>query len=211
MSELTCGCIVGITKMHGDLTHISCTDVSQCHIQCFVWGEYGRKFIEQANEPLRTTISEDEDVFIDLPNMTDLVEKYGKNQTKLLEYLHPIEQLLHETMLGNREIKRENQELHYGVSQLKEKLNQQKEIIKEYESFILKMSHDSYRKEFEGKLKNQVSVNANERNKNAMREVGNLDSFFDFEQKEKNIKEIIPSINEKEPTLLNHWKNIRKN
>lgn len=175
-----------------------------------VWSEYGRTFIDEANEPVRTTISTDEDVSIELPNICDIVQKYSNNQGKLLEYLLPVEQMLHEAMYENRKLKEAKLKQEESVEELKQNKKHLEELVKYYEKFILTMSHDSYRKEFEGMLKNQISVNANERNKNAMRNLDDLGSFFEIEQKKSKEKEDVTNSDIKQPTVLNHWKNIRK-
>lgn len=44
-----------------------------------VWSTYGREYIDNANEPIRQTYESEEDVVIEVPNITDLFEKYGTN------------------------------------------------------------------------------------------------------------------------------------
>jgi hypothetical protein len=170
-----------------------------------VWSEYGRLYIDQANEPIRTELQDADGVAVDLPNISDIVAKYGDNRQKLLEYLLPVEQLLHRSIMNEKRVSTLVAKSESEKNALVEKCKAQQELLRKYEDFVLTMSHDSYRKEFEGQLVNQISVNANERNQSAMRNLNDLGAIFG-----SNEPQIVAQKADKQPSLLDHWKSKTK-
>lgn len=173
-----------------------------------VWTVYGREYIETANEPIRTELTYDGEIVVNMPNIADLVEKHGDNKQKMLEYLLPFEQMLHNALLKEKQLQHKLENLQVDYDALTEKFKIQQNVIKKYENFVMTMAHESYRKDFENDLKNQISVNANERNKSAMRNVGNLALFMESSSPKDPIES--KSILEPKPkptnSLLSHWK-----
>lgn len=145
-----------------------------------VWITYGKTFIDEANEPAPSTLSDVGNTDIVVPNILDILTKHHKNFDKLVEYFKPLELLLHTSLNNERTLTIKNETLQKEVDELKEKLENAKQTIKRYEDFSLEMAHKSYSVEFreEYGLVNQISVNANSRNKNAMRNLNDLDALF---------------------------------
>lgn len=112
---------------------------------------------------IRQTNETDEEVIIEVPNITDLFEKFGTNSQKILEYLLPLEQMLHESLSKEKEVREKCVNQEAELNDLKETNKTLKDVTKKYENFILAMTHESYRRENEVKLTNLVSVNANVR------------------------------------------------
>lgn len=169
-----------------------------------VWSSYGKEYIERANEPIKTVLMSDSEATIELPNVVDIIEKYNGNKEKLIEYLLPLENILHKKISEATDSKKELEDTKEELEDVKEKKKLQDEVIKAYADFVMKMAHESYRKKNEGMIKNQISVNANERNKKAMRELDNLGSFFEFGNTSE--KEIKKEETENKVSALSNWK-----
>ncbi|MCY9694548.1 hypothetical protein [Paenibacillus alginolyticus] len=173
-----------------------------------VWGSYGKKYIEQANEPIPSALLKEVPLDIEIPNITDLTMKYHHNINKLLEHLQPIEVMLHESLSREQQHKSKVSELEDELSQLKNRIKELQETINSYEKFTLEMAQLSYISEFRIKygLVNQISIHANDRNKHAMTNLNNLESLFPYSKKED---ESTP-LRTKESAALTKWKERRK-
>lgn len=171
-----------------------------------VWSSYGKEYIERANEPIKTVLTSDSEAKIELPNILDIIEKYNSNKEKLIEYLLPLENILHKKIAEATDSKKELEKIKEEFEDVKEKKKLQEEVIKVYADFVMKMAHESYRKKNEGFLKNQISVNANERNKKAMRNLDDLGAFFNFEDKSNYNIEKEEEKSENKVSALSNWK-----
>ncbi|MDR9747642.1 hypothetical protein [Paenibacillus taichungensis] len=174
-----------------------------------VWVTYGKVFIDEVNEPLPSELMKDKPVDFVVPNITDIVNKHHKNPVNLLQHLLPIEVMLHESLFNQGKSISKIQELENELTKAKEALRLSKATIDRYEQYTNQMAHHSYSAEYqkEFNLPNQISVNANARNKNAMRSLDDLSSFLEngtnpAEEPSKN-----PN---KESSLLQEWRNKRK-
>ncbi|MCR2804800.1 hypothetical protein [Paenibacillus soyae] len=173
-----------------------------------VWGSYGRKYIEQANEPLPSTLSKEVALDFEVPNITDLTLKYHHNLGKLLEYLQPIEVMLHESLSREQQLKSSVTELSEELNQSKNRIKELSETIKLYEKFTLEMAQNSYITEYQKKygLVNQIAIQANERNQQAMTNLTNLGSLFPDSNENTGFN---TSQNKKETTVLKSWRERR--
>ncbi|PGU51918.1 hypothetical protein COD70_26270 [Bacillus cereus] len=180
-----------------------------------VWIDWGREYINSANKPLviKIDIIEGEES-IEIPNVSDIIEKDYNNKDRLLSSLLAYENLMHKKL---KEIK----ELSSMVNLLQEKnkeliiKNQKLETeIENFESDILQMAHHSRIKSYREKygLINQISVNANARNRKLMNNLDKLEEIFDSKDLDNNMAVKNNDMREEAPNtvLVNRWKNKRK-
>ncbi|KAA6465544.1 hypothetical protein DX932_15910 [Bacillus cereus] len=120
-----------------------------------VWLSYGKSYINEINEPLRTKfVMEDEKVY-EIPNVVDCVTKFKDDPEKIISLLSPIETMLHNSL-------RREEELINKVKELKSENEELKRQVWSYKDFVLQMAHHSYITEYQEKfgLKNIISPNA---------------------------------------------------
>jgi hypothetical protein len=176
-----------------------------------VWIDYGRQFIDQANEPLLANIEPISRKDISVINFADVIGKFSNNSQKLLEILLPMENLLHESLRNESELLRQVDDHNTHIKKLKEDLKSSHNLIHLYENFSLTMAHQSYIEEYRTKygLKNQISVNANARNKHAMSNINDLESFFPYDPKPQEGNTL--SKPKEETALLKKWRESKAN
>ncbi|BCG60384.1 hypothetical protein [Paenibacillus sp. URB8-2] len=173
-----------------------------------VWGSYGKKYIDRANEPIPSALLSELPLDIEVPNLTDITLKYHHNMNKLLEHLNPIEVMLHESLSREQKLRLQVSELTNELSEIKNTVKEQQNTLSLYEKFTLEMAHHSYNDEFQQKygLINQISINANDRNKKAMSNLNNLESLFPYERDQVTTNTDTPS----ETSTLTQWRERRK-
>jgi len=146
------------------------------------WSKYGMKFIVDADEPLDSLYGPNKDSpsKVTLPNITDIVRKYGSDRIKLLTYLQPVEAMLHESMSNEGKYLKIIEELQEQIKDLNGKLQLAKGTIDKFEKYTLHMANDSYNEKMRKQygLIDQISINANERNKKAMISLDNLEELM---------------------------------
>lgn len=177
-----------------------------------VWSTWGREFIEIANEPITIKIESETGVKLEIPNFSDIVEKYYHDKSKLLEHLLPSENFLHETLAKNISLIARNNELEEQINSLKRELSSLEETIKKYQKMTLEMAHHSgvekYRKKYG--LKNQISASEN---RDAFDNLDNLHLFLEPKPDHDNspIKDGTKDtdINKKDNVVLANWKKLR--
>lgn len=130
-----------------------------------VWLSYGKSYINEINEPLRTKFFMEDEKVYEIPNVVDCVTKFKDNPEKIISLLSPIETMLHNSL-------RREEELINKVKELKSENEELKRQVWNYKDFVLQMAHHSYITEYQEKfgLKNIISPNANVRNMKAMKE-----------------------------------------
>ncbi len=177
-----------------------------------VWSTWGKEFIKIANEPITIKIESETGLKIEIPNFSDIVEKYSHDKTKLLEHLLPSENFLHESLAKNISLAERNSELEHHIISLKLNVNELEETIKKYQKMNLEMAHhsgiDKYRKKYG--LVNQISASEN---LDAFDNLDNLHSFLEpkSEQNNNSIKDDVKDtdINKKDNIVLANWKRLR--
>lgn len=171
-----------------------------------VWGTYGREFIDNANEPIRIKYENNDEVF-EVPNVSDIVEKFHSNKGTLLSYLIPLEKMIHEFLSRENDKNKKISEFELKIDELKSTVKEKDDLIRRYEEFVLQMAHQSYINEFQDKfgLQNLISVNANKRNKDAMRGLDDLSDMFTKKEVSEEKTKIEDNV------FLNKWKEKRQN
>ncbi|KAB2419654.1 MULTISPECIES: hypothetical protein [Bacillus cereus group] len=166
-----------------------------------VWLSYGKSYINEINEPLRTKfVMEDEKVY-EIPNVVDCVTKFKDDPEKIISLLSPIETMLHNSL-------RREEELINKVKELKSENEELKRQVWSYKDFVLQMAHHSYITEYQEKfgLKNIISPNANKRNNKVMKEQHPKDFLAtDVDNKEEQKKD-----KKQRTSLLEEFQNRRK-
>lgn len=146
-----------------------------------VWRTYGIPFIDEVNQPMSSNLLSDATQNYNIPNVTDIVQRHGKNQIRLIEHLRPLEMMLHESLSKELQLRQEKSDLQSTIKSLRE-------TILFYEQYVLQMAHHSLSQEYQEKygLINQISINTNARNQNAMK---NLDAWLNssFGENENNV------------------------
>jgi len=176
-----------------------------------VWSDYGREFIDAANSPIPYSYKPNSNTAFVVPNVAEIVEKFYDDKEKMLTLLLSLEKQLHDSLLREQEAYSKIAGLEQEIVQYKEKLKQKDEVIGLYERFSLEMAHHSYVDAFQEKygLKNQISVNANARNKYAMRNLDNLESLFPYNNNQEESKQDSETLAPKETKLLKSWREKR--
>lgn len=173
-----------------------------------VWTKWGRNFIELANEPITIKIESETGVKYEIPNFSDIVEKYIHDKPKLLEHLLSCENLLHDSLSKNNGLLSQTNVLEEHIKSLKLEVTELEEVIKKYQKMTLEMAHHSgvakYR-ELYG-LKNQISASENH---DAFDSLNNLRSFLEPESKLNNVPNNIDK-DKKDNIILANWKQLRK-
>ncbi|MDQ8738869.1 hypothetical protein [Paenibacillus sp. LHD-38] len=161
-----------------------------------VWRTYGKSFIDEANEFMPSNLANNDTLKFNIPNVADIVQRHGKNHPRLLEHLRPLEIMLHESLSREEKLRRDKADLQVAIQTLKE-------TISFYEQHTLQMAQHSLSQEYQEKygLVNQISINANARNKSAMKNLDHwLSSTFDDQVSEE------PQQPNKESKGLALWK-----
>lgn len=177
-----------------------------------VWSTWGKEFIKIANEPITIKIESEPGLKLEIPNFSDIVEKYAPDKTKLLEHLLPSENFLHESLAKNTRLIARNNELEEDIISLKLNINELEETIKKYQKMTLEIAHhsaiDKYRKKYG--LINQISASENH---DAFDNLDNLHSFLEpkSDQNNNSIKDDVKDtdINKKTNVVLANWKKLR--
>ncbi|EFI70701.1 hypothetical protein BFZC1_00135 [Lysinibacillus fusiformis ZC1] len=177
-----------------------------------VWSSWGKEFINIANEPITIKIESETGLKLEIPNFSDIVEKYSHDKTKILEHLLPSENFLHESLAKNISLSTRNNELEERIISLKLYVNELEETIKKYQKMTLEMAHHSgvekYRKKYG--LINQISVSENH---DAFDNLDNLQSFLAPKSDQNNnsmnndVKDT--GINKNDNVILANWKKLR--
>ena len=179
-----------------------------------VWIDWGREYINNANKPLilKIDINEGEEP-IEIPNLSDVLEKNYHNKDRLLASLLAYENLMHKKLKEIKELFSEIQELQEKNKDLIVKNQNLEMTIEKFESYLLQMAHQSRSKSYQEQygLINQISINANARNRKLMNNLDKLEEVLNGE----NLNEDVPlkniDINKKAPktALVNRWKDKR--
>ena len=162
------------------------------------WSVWGRKYIEEANKPLNTSLVDGEGKEISqLPNFLDIVEKYYHNKSQLIEHLLPCENLLHQNLLENDKLRSELNEVNVKAKELQE-------LVKKYELLSLEMAHHSGIKAYREKygLNNQISL---KENISSIKDLDNLGAFLEVSP---TLEEIPPEPESKKSNnvFIDKWK-----
>lgn len=175
-----------------------------------VWSTWGKEFIQIANEPITIKIESETGFKLEIPNFSDIVEKYSHDKIKLLEHLLPSENFLHESLAKNISLLARNNELEEHIISLKLNVNKLEETIKKYQKMTLEMAHhsgiDKYRKKYG--LINQISASENH---DAFNNLDNLHSFLESKSDQNNnsIIDDVKDIDKKDNVVLANWKKLR--
>ncbi|MDA1610800.1 hypothetical protein PDK26_05955 [Bacillus cereus] len=175
-----------------------------------VWSNWGREIINLANEPITIKIESELGDNHEIPNFSDIVDKYIHDKPKLLEHLLTCENLLHESLTQNNDFKLQNNILEKQIKTLKLEISELESTIKKYEKMTLEMAHHSGVEKYKTKygLKNQISVS---KNLEAFDNLEDLRSFLEPDliaknnEKKINVEKIAPEAS----PLLTNWKKLR--
>lgn len=172
-----------------------------------VWANWGREIINLANEPITIKIESESGNNHEIPNFSDLVDKYIHDKPKLLEHLLTCENLLHESLNQNNDLQSQNNVLEEQIKTLKLEISEIERTIKKYEKMTLEMAHHSGVEKYRAKygLKNQISVSKNHK---AFDKLDDLGSFLEPELNEKKSK-VENKIKQEENPMLANWKKLR--
>ncbi|MEH7460239.1 hypothetical protein V7183_24470 [Bacillus sp. JJ1127] len=172
-----------------------------------VWANWGREIINLSNEPITIKIESESGNNHEIPNFSDIVDKYIYDKPKLLEHLLTCENLLHESLTQNNDLTSRNNILEEQFKALKLEISELEETIKKYENMALEMAHHSGVKKYRVKygLKNQISVS---KNHNAFDNLDDLRSFLEPELSAKKTK-VENEIRKEENIMLANWKKLR--
>lgn len=172
-----------------------------------VWSNWGREIINLANEPITIKIESELGDHHEIPNFSDIIDKYMHDKPKLLEHLLTCENLLHESLTKNNDFKLRNNILEKQIKSLKLEISELEGTIKKYEKMALEMAHHSGVEKYRAKygLKNQISVSTNQK---AFNNLDDLRSFLDPDFPPKNNEKKIKVVKEESPILAN-WKKLR--
>lgn len=170
-----------------------------------VWLSYGKSYINEINEPLRTKFFMEDEKVYEIPNVVDCVTKFKDNPEKIISLLSPIETMLHNSL-------RREEELINKVKELKSENEELKRQVWNYKDFVLQMAHHSYITEYQEKfgLKNIISPNANKRNAKAMKEQHPKDFLAMASNKDVDNKEEQNKDKKHQTSLLKEFQNRRK-
>ncbi|MBY7104024.1 MULTISPECIES: hypothetical protein [Bacillus] len=175
-----------------------------------VWSNWGREIINLANEPITIKIVSKLGDHHEIPNFSDIVDKYMHDKPKLLEHLLTCENLLHESLTKNNDFKLQNNILEKQINSLKLEISELEGTIKKYEKMTLEMAHHSGVEKYRVKygLKNQISVSKNQK---AFDNLDDLHSFLDPDLTLKNNEEknSLKKIVKEESPILANWKKLR--
>lgn len=172
-----------------------------------VWANWGREIINLANEPITIKIESESGNNHEIPNFSDLVDKYIHDKPKLLEHLLTCENLLHESLTKNNDLQSQNNVLEEQIKTLKLEISELERTIEKYEKMTLEMAHHSGVEKYRAKygLKNQISVSKNHK---AFDNLDDLGSFLEPELNEKKSK-VENKIKQEENLMLANWKKLR--
>ncbi|MDF2086615.1 hypothetical protein [Bacillus pseudomycoides] len=176
-----------------------------------VWANWGREIINLANEPITIRIESESGDNHEIPNFSDIVDKYIHDKPILLEHLLTCENLLHKSLTKNNDLKSRNNILEKQIKTLKLEISELEETIKKYEKMTLEIAHHSGVEEYRAKygLKNQISVSKNQK---AFDNLDDLRSFLEPNLNPKNNAEKIKVENkivQEENLMLANWKKLR--
>ncbi|MFC4306232.1 hypothetical protein [Cohnella boryungensis] len=135
-----------------------------------VWRTYGKPFIDDANEFMPSNLANADTLKFNIPNVADIVQRHGKNHTRLVEHLRPLEIMLHESLSREEQLRRD-------TAILKDTIQALRETVSFYEQHTLQVAHQSLSQEYQEKYGffNQISINANVKNQSAMK---NMDQWL---------------------------------
>lgn len=175
-----------------------------------VWSNWGREIINLANEPITIKIESESGDSHEIPNFSDILDKYIHDKPKLLEHLLTCENLLHESLTKNNDFKLQNDILEKQIKSLKLEISELEGTIKKYEKMTLEMVHHSGVEKYRAKygLKNQISISKNQK---AFENLDDLSSFLEPDlnpQNNENIIKVKKIVQEENPMLAN-WKKLR--
>jgi len=173
-----------------------------------VWATWGKSFIELANEPISIKFESNDGINHEIPNFSDLVEKYINNKQKLLEHLLSCENFLHKSIAENYELKTQKNVLEENVKCLKQEVLILSNTINKYQSLVLEMAHHSGVEKYREKygLKNHISPSIN---REAFDNMDNLRSFLEPQSKNSTESDDI-ILDKKDNVLLANWTQLRK-
>ncbi|MGH1145777.1 hypothetical protein CON94_19050 [Bacillus pseudomycoides] len=172
-----------------------------------VWAKWGREIINLANEPITIKVESESGDNHEIPNFSDIVDKYIHDKPKLLEHLLTCENLLHESLTQNNNLTSRNNILKEQIKALKLEISKLEGTIKKYEKMTLEMAHHSGVEKYRAKygLKNQISVS---KNHNAFDNLDDLHSFLEPGLNAKKAK-VENEIRQEENLMLANWKKLR--
>ncbi|MFZ3197611.1 MAG: hypothetical protein WA181_15735 [Bacillus mycoides] len=175
------------------------------------WANWGREIINLANEPITIKIESESGNNCEIPNFSDIVDKYIHDKPKLLEHLLTCENLLHDSLTQNNDLTSRNNVLAEQVKTLKLEISQLEETIKKYEKMTLEIAHHSGVEKYRTKygLKKQISVSKNHK---AFDNLDDLRSFLEPDLNQKNNTKKIKIENEigqEENLMLANWTKLR--
>ncbi|KMP37556.1 hypothetical protein TU52_02340 [Bacillus cereus] len=171
------------------------------------WANWGREIINLANEPITIKIESESGNNYEIPNFSDIVDKYIYDKPKLLEHLLICENLLHDSLTQNNDLTSRNNVLEEQIKALNLEISELKGTIKKYEKMTLEMAHHSgiekYRVNYG--LKNQISVS---KNHEAFDNLDNLRLFLEPNLNAQKLKDE-NKIDQEENLMLANWKKLR--
>lgn len=151
-------------------------------------GQPGRKVVDEANDIRKTTLVDANNNKKDIPNVTDVVNKYIKDPERLIKHLLPLESEVRRSIATERKLKEKNTKLINEIENLKKEKRELKELKKSYENLIYQLFY--YSDKDGTPLENLLDINnKNRRIKGALEEAFKPGHIQDFYFEVSNYKE----------------------